>query len=75
MQDGSVRAFGQNSHGQLGLGDSNNRGGNPGEMGANLPPVPQTLSEVSTGASQLLEAWVQGFGIRVSGPGLSYQGF
>ncbi|KAJ1493736.1 regulator of chromosome condensation 1/beta-lactamase-inhibitor protein II [Baffinella frigidus] len=39
MQDGSVRAFGNNDNGQLGLGDSNDRGDNSGEMGASLPPV------------------------------------
>ena len=39
MQDGSVRAFGQNDDGQLGLGDTNNRGDDPGEMGAALPAV------------------------------------
>ena len=43
MEDGSVRAFGYNGYGQLGLGDTDNRGDGPGEMGANLPPVPQTL--------------------------------
>ena len=44
MQDGSVRAFGSNSKGALGLGDADHRGDDPGEMGANLPAVPQTLS-------------------------------
>ncbi|KAJ1472221.1 regulator of chromosome condensation 1/beta-lactamase-inhibitor protein II [Baffinella frigidus] len=39
MQDGSVRAFGRNSNGQLGLGDTDNRGDDPGHMGANLLPV------------------------------------
>jgi len=39
MQDGSVRAFGLNDNGQLGLSDTNNRGDGPGEMGADLPVV------------------------------------
>jgi hypothetical protein len=44
MQDGSVRAFGYNAYGQLGLGDTDNRGDDPDEMGASLPPVPQTIN-------------------------------
>jgi len=39
MQDGSVRAFGSNQYGKLGLGDTDTRGDNPEEMGTNLPPV------------------------------------
>ncbi len=37
--DGSVRCWGGNAQGQLGLGDISARGNQPGEMGLNLPPV------------------------------------
>ena len=36
---GKVKCFGLNSFGQLGLGDSENRGDSPGEMGDSLPFV------------------------------------
>ena len=31
---GSIKCWGYNKYGQLGLGDTNNRGDGPGEMGA-----------------------------------------
>jgi alpha-tubulin suppressor-like RCC1 family protein len=34
-----VYCWGSNSAGQLGIEDTNNRGDDPNEMGANLPPV------------------------------------
>ncbi len=39
LSDGSVKCWGRNDYGQLGLGDTANRGDDPGEMGSSLPPV------------------------------------
>jgi alpha-tubulin suppressor-like RCC1 family protein len=39
LDDGTVKCWGRNAVGQLGLGDTEARGDNPGEMGANLPTV------------------------------------
>ncbi|MDI1476821.1 DUF4215 domain-containing protein [Polyangium sp. y55x31] len=39
FEDGAVKCWGQNYGGALGLGDEENRGDEPGEMGVNLPPV------------------------------------
>lgn len=39
FQDGSVKCWGWNAFGQLGLGDAHSRGDNVDEMGANLPEV------------------------------------
>ena len=37
--DDKIKCWGRNNHGQLGLGDTENRGDEPGEMGDNLPRV------------------------------------
>ncbi len=39
LNDGSVKCWGRNFDGQLGLGDQNARGDGPNEMGDNLPAV------------------------------------
>ncbi len=48
LRSGSVKCWGRNSYGQLGLGDTNNRGGNAGEMGDSLPAI-----NLGTGRSAL----------------------
>jgi alpha-tubulin suppressor-like RCC1 family protein len=39
LDDRSLRCWGHNNNGQLGLGDRDNRGDEPGEMGRTLPAV------------------------------------
>jgi cysteine-rich repeat protein len=39
LDDGSVKCWGKNSDGTLGLGDAEDRGDEPGEMGDDLPAV------------------------------------
>jgi alpha-tubulin suppressor-like RCC1 family protein len=39
LDNGRVKCWGYNGHGQLGLGDGNNRGDQADEMGDNLPAV------------------------------------
>ena len=53
LGDGTVKCWGRNHYGILGLGDSEHRGDDPGEMGANLPTVDlgpsRTVADLSTG--------------------------
>ncbi|MFN3198710.1 MAG: hypothetical protein ACE366_09910 [Bradymonadia bacterium] len=55
LDDGSVKCWGQNPYGQLGLGDVSARGDEPGEMGDALPAVDlgtgRTAISVATGTS------------------------
>ena len=39
LRDGRVKCWGSSMYGQLGYGDTDNRGDNAGEMGDNLPAV------------------------------------
>jgi len=55
LDDGSVKCWGSNVDGRLGLGDTDNRGDDPDEMGDDLPAVPlgtgRTAVAVSAGTS------------------------
>eukprot|EP00961_Rhodomonas_salina_P233191 3151278-Rhodomonas_salina.2 len=54
LDDGSLKCWGKNEYGQLGLGDLNHRGDGAGEMGDALPAIDLgsglTVASVSAGA-------------------------
>ena len=50
LTDSSIKCWGRNIEGQLGLGDTQNRGDNPNEMGDNLPTVNLLAPSVTTGS-------------------------
>ncbi|HMV67277.1 MAG TPA: hypothetical protein PKA64_10535, partial [Myxococcota bacterium] len=53
LEDGSVRCFGYNGYGQLGMGNTLPWGDNPGDLGDNMVPVNlgagRTATEIATG--------------------------
>ena len=55
LDNATVKCWGENDVGQLGLGLSENLGTHPGEMGDNLPPVPlgagRTATAIAAGAN------------------------
>jgi len=51
LNDNTVKCWGDNSTGALGLGDTNNRGDNAGEMGNNLPTVDLGTGKTATAIS------------------------
>jgi alpha-tubulin suppressor-like RCC1 family protein len=55
LQDGTVKCWGENNYGQLGLGDNTNRGSNTSEMGDNLTAldfgVGQVVTDIAAGAN------------------------
>ena len=55
LDNGEVKCWGRNAEAELGLGDTENRGDEPGEMGDNLPVVSlgtdRTAAQVITGES------------------------
>jgi len=75
LYDKSVKCWGSNINGQLGLGDTNNRGDESGEMGENLPTVDLGTGHVATAISAggahtcaiLDDAFVKCWGFNING--------
>lgn len=77
-QDSQVQCWGNNLFGQLGLGDSEDRGDEPGEMGASLPFVDlgsgAPVTQIAAGgdvtcvlrADDSVSCWGQGGGLALS---------
>lgn len=65
LDGGSVKCWGGNMYGQLGLGDTNHRGDEPNEMGDNLPAVSlgtgRTARALYTGAHSTCALLDDGF--------------
>ncbi len=64
LDDGSVKCWGTNTNGQLGLGDTNHRGDQSGEMGDALPAV-----NLGTGVTATAIAAGQSFACAIVGGG------
>jgi alpha-tubulin suppressor-like RCC1 family protein/outer membrane protein OmpA-like peptidoglycan-associated protein len=75
LDDATVKCWGHNAGGQLGLGDEDSRGDDPGEMGAELPAVDlgpgRTATAVAAGGAHtcavLDDATVKCWGENVTG--------